>query len=136
MTMALRALVVAEVLAVLAATSACSSTVAYTPKPGTLTDPVANLEKVLSRYCDPKPARVEHGDGFSKAVWEGPNSHTKMVVYAELAEVKILKYLAAVQVVVYDPSGKELERFQTDSADDGKAVADALAAVAPRLIHD
>jgi hypothetical protein len=107
----------------------CSSTVAYVPNPVPADKAVPNLEMTLSRYCVPKPMKVDHGDGFSKVIWNSSATGTRMLVYAEIADIKILEYPAAFQVVTYGRDGKELERFEAKSVGDAKKIADAIQSV-------
>jgi hypothetical protein len=125
-------LVAAALICAPAMLGGCSSTVAYVPNPVPADRAIPNLEIILSRYCVPKPTRLEHGDGFSRVVWVGNPTRTRMVVYAEIASVKILEYLVAFQVVTYDRDDKELERFMADTVEDAKKIADAIQSVRPR----
>lgn len=109
--------------------SACFSTVPYVPTPVAADKALPNLELALTRYVIPKPERVEHGEGFTKVVFGGKYAGTRMLVYSEIANVRILQYPAAYQVATFDRQDKELERFQAESIEDAKKIADAINSV-------
>ncbi len=112
---------------------ACSGIVLeYTPDTIGIEAPISNLELVLNRDCYPRPIVVQHGEGYTKLIFDSHKRvNPKMIVYSEVAQVQIVEHPGTWQVVTYDDAGNKLEHFWALSIKAARSIADALSAVVP-----
>ena len=110
-------------------------TLKYTPVVPEVEDTKANLEYVLYRYAEPTPASVDHGEGFTKAVWSGHEGTTvtRMVPYADVSVLEIQEYLRGFQIILRDEFGDEICRIRAGKRRSAEAIANAIAGVAPQV---
>jgi hypothetical protein len=105
--------IVAALVALAASGCASLSEVPYVPQPARVTDPQARIEQMLRSSQTPKAVKVEVTDADLTVLYDvGGEATTRVVHFAEIADMKVLKGDSSYFAKLYDKGGGELFSFE------------------------
>lgn len=84
--------------------------------PTAVTDPAREIESVLN-LVDYLPLRVEVTDQYIKQIFAGGGGYTQMLLFAKVADMRVITKDNVYQVSAYDPTGEEIWVFRPGTED-------------------
>jgi hypothetical protein len=117
-------------LAVLMMLAGCASQLAYTAQPQKVEDPVRAFDRLISRYWQPTPLRIELGEDYGRIIWAFDGDLTvKLVTFSQLRTTKIFAVRGQFGVGAYDEAGAEHVSLFVPTLEAAQELADTFAAL-------